>query len=150
MPQCLFSHYFDSKPLQIEDSAARGLGNLLASCNVLSLNWFFRDNYLRPSDCYYREAKEVRRYVFIFRHVLGLSSLSWAPNHKKRKAAWKEKLLLREELRSPEQIFYVKNTHQAPLCFCISHFPTSSYRPSEKGTIICISQWRKLRIIEVK
>ena len=57
--QCLFPHYFDSELLQIEDSAAQGLGNFLASHNVLSLNWFFRDNYLRPSDCSRRQAEEV-------------------------------------------------------------------------------------------
>lgn len=80
-PQCLFPHYFDSELLQIEDSATPGLGNFLASCNVLSLNWFFRDNYLRPSDCSCRQAEKCRRHIFIFRHALGLLSfLTWTHN----------------------------------------------------------------------
>lgn len=53
--QFLFSHYFDSEFLQIEDSGA-GLGNFLASCNALSLNWFYQDNYLKSLDCSRRQA----------------------------------------------------------------------------------------------
>lgn len=114
--QCLFTHYFDSELLQIEDSAARGLGNFLASHNVLSLNWFFRDNYLRPSNCSRKQAEGVRWHIFIFKHVLGLlSSLTWIHNYRKGKAAPKEKLLLRPKRGSPVQIFYVK-TYTKPLC----------------------------------
>lgn len=65
-PWCLFLHYFDSEFLQIEDSAAWGLGNFLSSCNVLSLNWFFPDNYLRPLNCSCRQAEGVRQHISIF------------------------------------------------------------------------------------
>lgn len=63
--QFLFSHYFDSEFLRIEDSGARGLGNFLASCNALSLNWFYQDNYLKSLDCSRRQAREVRWHIFI-------------------------------------------------------------------------------------
>lgn len=114
-PQCLFPHYFDSKCLQIEDSATPGLGNFLASCNVLFLNWFFRDNYLRPSNCSRRQAEKGSRHIFIFRHVLGLFSfLTWTHKHGKGKAGQKEKLLLRPELGARTANLYVENMHWAP------------------------------------
>lgn len=55
--QFLLSHYFDSAFLQIEDSGVRGLGNFPASCNALSLNWFYQDNYLKPLDGSSRQAR---------------------------------------------------------------------------------------------
>lgn len=113
-PQCLFPHYFDSELLQIEDSATPGLGNFLASCNVLFLNWFFRDNYLRPSDCSRRQAEKCRWHIFIFRHILGLLSfLTWSHNHGKGKTGQKQKLLLRPELGSSNANLYVESMHRA-------------------------------------
>lgn len=149
-PQCLFPHYFDSELLQIEDSATPGLGNFLASCNVLSLNWFFRDNYLRPSDCSRRQAEKCRWHIFIFRHVLGLLSfLTWTHKYGKGKTGQREKLLLRPELGSSNANLYVENMHRAPTeLFHI--FPLAfSYWTSGMDTRLSISQWRKLRIIEV-
>lgn len=121
-PQCLFPHYFESKFLQIEDSATPGLGNFLAACNVLSLNWFFRDNYLRPSDCSRRQAEKGSRHIFIFRHILGLLSfLTWTHKNGKGKAGRKEKLLLRPELGASNANLYVENMHQA-LLWALSYF----------------------------
>lgn len=87
--QFLLSHYFDSAFLQIEDSGARGLGNFPASCNALSLNWFYQDNYLKPLDRSRRQAREVRWHIFICRQVLGFFHLFWLCRHRKgRQGKW--------------------------------------------------------------
>lgn len=114
-PQRLFPHYFDSELLQIEDSAVPGLGNFLAPCNVLSLNWFFRDDYLRPSGCSCRQAEKGSWHIFTFRHVLGLiSPLTWPHKHGKGKAGQNAKLLLTPEPGSSNANFLCKKHASSP------------------------------------